>query len=53
MNKDAQESLEAIKCLQEKLKTDPDAVTKILISAGIIDENGNLTKHYSGEKFDK
>ncbi len=47
------EDLEVIKRLQEKLKDDPDAVTKILISAGILDENGNLTEHYAGEKFDK
>lgn len=49
----AKEDLEVIKRLQEKLKTDPGAVTTILISAGIIDENGKLTGHYSGGKFDK
>lgn len=53
MNKDIKENLDALKSLQEKLKTDPDSVRKILISAGIIDENGNLTEHYSGDKFDK
>jgi hypothetical protein len=45
------EDLEVIKRLQEKLKDDPEAVQKILISAGIIDENGNLTEHYSGRKI--
>ena len=49
----SKEDLEALKRIKEKLKDDPDAVQKLLKSAGIIDENGNLTKHYSGENFDK
>ena len=50
MNNFDKESYEVLLRLQEKLKTDPEAVKRILVSAGIIDEDGQLTKEYGGEK---
>lgn len=43
------ESYEALEKLKVKLKNDPEAVKRILISAKIIDEDGQLTKEYGDE----
>lgn len=49
MNNFDKESYEALLRLQDKLKKDPEAVKRILISAKIIDEDGQLTKEYGGK----
>lgn len=43
------ENLIAISNVREKSKNDPEFMKTILISAGILDKEGNLTQHYRGE----
>ena len=38
--------LEKIRALVKKVKEDPSYGMKLLIDAGIYDENGELTEHY-------
>lgn len=43
------ENLIAISNAREKSKKDPEYIKNLMISAGILDKDGNLTKHYRGE----
>lgn len=43
------ENLIAISNAREKSKKDPEYMKTILISAGILDKEGNLAEHYRGE----
>ena len=42
------ENLIAISNAREKSKKDPEYIKNLMISAGILDKDGNLTKHYRG-----
>lgn len=44
------DDMKILERLQKRMKDDPNAVHKILVSANIIDEDGNLTEHYRGDK---
>lgn len=45
-NSDIVESFQALYNLKMKSKDDPNYIKNILINAGIINEEGNLTEHY-------
>jgi hypothetical protein len=49
-NSDIVESFQALYNLKIKSKDDPNYIKNILINAGIINEEGNLTEHYRNEK---
>lgn len=49
-NSDIVESFQALYNLKMKSKDDPNYIKNILINAGIINEEGNLTEHYRNEK---
>ena len=42
------ESLVAISNAKENAKKDPEYMKQLMISAGILDKDGNLTEHYRG-----
>ena len=48
-NSDVVESFQALYNLKMKSKDDPNYIKNVLINAGIINEEGNLTEHYRNE----
>lgn len=50
MSGSSREDLAVLERLRDRLKTDNQAVQRILVGAGIMTKNGRLTSRYSGKK---